>query len=152
VNNKYNPKKPLICEAMKKDGDDFFLMKLDSYNYLTSSDWLEEKFPTCSWGRINWDAVPNSLCTSFSDDLEVKHLFDTLIRDRKLSGKVNVSWTNALTLPIEVDISLVSKYAEKIFAEDWDTWIYSEQYNWCIEVHHSGEICFGYSRRSSVVL
>jgi hypothetical protein len=145
MNKNYHPKKPLVCEAIEKNGDDFSVIKLDSNNYLTSSNWLEEKFPICSWGRIDWEAVPNSLCISFSNDLEVKHLFDGLINDRKLSGKVNVSWTNALTLPIEIDISLVSEYADKIFEEDWDTWIYSEQDNWCIEVYHSGEICFGYS-------
>jgi hypothetical protein len=147
MNKKYHPKKPLICEAIEKNGDDFSLIELDDNNYLTSSDWLEEKFPTCSWGRINWEAVPNSLCISFSNNLEVIQLFDTLINDRKLSGKVNVSWTNALTMPIEIDILLVSKYANEIFEEDWDTWIYSEQDNWCVEVYHSGEICFGYSSK-----
>jgi hypothetical protein len=144
----YQPKKPLIYETLDKNGEEFSLVELDSSNFLTSSDWLNKKFPTCSWGRINWEAVPNSLCTSFLNDLEVKYLFDILVRDRKLSGKVNVSWTNALTLPIEIDILVVSKYAEKIFEEDWDTWIYSEQHNWCIEVYHGGEICFGYSSRT----
>lgn len=145
MSNQHKPFEPSVAKIIAHNGDNFSLIGIDSNNYLIASDWIENKFPVFSWGRINWSNVPNSICISYSDDSETTNLFESITHDHKLSGKVIVSWSNALRLPIEIDILLVLKYAKQFFEEDWDTWIYSEQYNWCIEAHHSGEICFGYS-------
>ena len=40
-------------------------------------------------------------------------------------------------------MEVLKKYAEEIFAKDFDTWIYNYEDEWLIENHHDGEICFG---------
>lgn len=145
MNNKYKPFNPRVSKILKDNGEIFSIIELDADNYLSSSSWIKENFPILSWGRIDWSKVPNSLRVDFSDNSELESIFQSIVSKKGLSGEVNISWTNALLLPIEMDIKLASKYAEQIFEEDWDTWIYSRKDMWCIEVHHSGEICLGYS-------
>jgi hypothetical protein len=147
MNIQHKSVEPSIARIIRQNGDNFSLIGLDSNNYLISSNWIESMFSVFSWGRIDWASVPNSICLAYSDDLEVKNLFEKIAHDYNLSGEIVVSWSNALKLPVKIDISLAFKYVNEIFEEDWDTWIYSEQYSWCIEVHHSGEVCFGYSQK-----
>jgi len=40
-------------------------------------------------------------------------------------------------------MDVMKKYAEKIFQEDWETWICNEKDEWLIENYHDGEICWG---------
>jgi hypothetical protein len=145
MNNQHKPFKPSLSQILKEAKENFSLVELNDSNYLNSGKWIEENFPIASWGRIKWSNVSECTCMSFSSDSEAKSLLDEIVSRYNLHGDVNISWTNALLMPIEIDILLASKYAEKIFEEDWDTWIYSKKYKWCIEVYHSGEICFGYS-------
>ncbi len=146
MNRKLYPFRPSITEILDREGNDYTLLGSNTNNYLIASCWLETNFPILSWCRIDWSSVENSLCKNFSDDLDVQHLFEEIKHDYNLCGNVTISWSNALKFPLEIDISLISKYAEEIFQEDWDTWIYSDRYKWCIEAFHTGEICFGYSQ------
>ena len=138
---------PSVVNVLKQAGEQFTLLEIDTQEALLASEWLETNFPFVSWGRINWNIVPNNLCLNWDDTDELVSVFEKIVLENKLKGSLTVLWTNALKAPLKINMGVMLKYAEAIFEEDWDTWVYSEKDNWCIEIFHDGDICFGYCFR-----
>ena len=138
---------PSVVTDLKRAGETFNNFNLDSPENRRASEWLENNFVIASCGRIDWDALPDSLCLTWTNTSELLSAFEKIVRENKLKNSVNVLWTNVLKTPLKIEMNVMLKYAEVIFEEDWDTWVYSEEDNWCIEVYHEGDICFGYTCR-----
>ncbi len=145
--NKYKPQIPFIVEHLRQFGEDFQL--LTSQDLQINTEWLQSNFPITFAGRIDWRKVPQSFCIKYSEDDELLSAFEKIVSERHLRGNLTVSWSNGLTLPIHIDMNVLRKYAEKIFEEDWETWICNEPDRWLIENYHDGEICFGKCRIAS---
>lgn len=141
----YEPVNPSVVNYLRQAGEAFKLLKLDSQEAITASEWLENNFPIASWGRIAWNEVPKSSCLTWTNASELLSAFKRIVVENKLEGSVIVLWTNALKPPLKANLDILLKYAKAIFEEDWDTWVYSEEDKWCIEVFHDGEIFFGYT-------
>ena len=141
--NKYEPQIPSIVEQLRRAGEEFELLTIQ--NTAANTQWLKSNFPIAFAGRVNWEEVPESLCFKYLDDSELLLAFEKIVAQQQLEDNLNltVSWGNALTLPIQINMEVLRKYAESIFAEDWETWICNEQDGWLIENYHDGEICFG---------
>lgn len=144
---KYEPQIPYVVEQLQQSGEDFELLTIQDLE--TNTQWLKTNFPIAIAGRIDWQKVPRSLCVNYSNYDELLSAFDLIVSQQQLGGNLIVSWGNGLTLPIGIDMNVVKKYAEKIFEEDWETWICNEQDQWLIENYHDGEICFGKCRTTS---
>jgi hypothetical protein len=143
MTNKYEPQTPSIVEQLRRTGETFELLTIQ--DTAANTQWLKSNFPIASAGRINWEKVPESVCIEYFDDSELLLAFERIVAQQQLEDNLNltVSWGNALTLPIQINMEVLRKYAESIFAEDWETWICNEQDGWLIENYHDGEICFG---------
>ena len=141
--NKYEPQIPSIVEQLQLAGEAFKLLTIQDTT--TNTRWLESNFPIASAGRIKWKEVPESVCIKYFDDSELLLAFEKIVAQQQLENNLNltVSWGNALTLPIQINMKTLRKYAEPIFQEDWETWICNERDGWLIENYHDGEICFG---------
>ena len=146
MTNKYESQIPSIVEKLRSAGEDFELLTIRDTT--ANTEWLENNFPIASAGRVKWQEVLGSVCIKYSDYSELLSAFDKIVAQQQLEDNLNliVSWTNALKLPIQLDMKVLRKYAESIFAEDWETWICSEQNEWLIENYHDDEICFGKCR------
>ena len=143
MTNKYKPQIPSIVEELRSAKENFELLTIQDTT--ANTEWLKNNFPIASAGRINWEKVPESLCIKYFGDSELFSAFEKIVAQQQLEGNLNliVSWGNALTLAIQIDMEVLRKYAESIFQQDWETWICDEQNEWLIENHHDGEICFG---------
>ena len=144
MTNRYKPQTPSIVEELRRAGEDFVLSSIK--DAAANTEWIENNFPIVSWGRVNWEKVPNSMCIKYYDDYDLLlSAFEKIVAQQQLEDNQNliVSWTNAVRLPILIDMEVLRKYAESIFAEDWETWICNERDGWLIENYHDGEICFG---------
>ena len=144
MTEKYEPQIPHVAEELRRAGEDFALLTIK--DAAANTEWLKNNFPIVSWGRINWEKVPNSTCIQYYDDYDLLlSAFEDIVAQQQLEYNQNliISWANALTLPILIDMEVLRKHAESIFAEDWETWICNEQDGWLIENYHDGEICFG---------
>ena len=141
--NKYEPQIPSIVEQLRLAGETFELLTIQ--DTAANTQWLESNFPIAFAWRIDWEKVSESVCFKYLDDSELLLAFERIVAQQQLEDNLNltVSWGNALTLPIQVDMEILRKYAESIFQEDWETWICNERDGWLIENHHDGEICFG---------
>ena len=148
MTNKYEPQIPSIAKKLRSEGEDFELLTI--IDTTANTEWLENNFPIASAGRIKWQEVPESLCIKYSDYSQLLSAFEKIVAQQQLENNLNliVSWTNALKLPIQIDMKVLKKYAEEIFAEDWETWICNEQNGWLIENYHDGEICFGKCKKT----
>ena len=141
MTNKYKPLIPSIVEKLRRAEEDFELLSIQDTT--ANTEWLENNFPILSAGRINWQKVPESMCLKYFGDSELLSAFEKLLAQQQLEGNLIVTWTNARTRPIKINMEVLKKYAEEIFAEDWETWICNEHDQWLIENYHDGEICFG---------
>jgi hypothetical protein len=107
---------------------------------------MENSFPIAHWGRIFWENVPKSdrlKCKSFAESVEaIKYLTE---KHELNDSLVTVCWTNLLTPNLEIHLKVMLKYAEEVLAVDFDTWIICPEKEWCIEIYHEGEVCFGYA-------
>ena len=146
MNSRYKPQIPCIVEVLGNAGEDFELLSIDDTT--ANTEWLKNNFPILSAGRINWEKVPNSICMKYFDDSELLLALEKIVSQQQLEGDLFVSWGNALTRPIKINMKVLKKYAEEIFQEDWETWICNEQDEWLIENYHDGEICFGKCRKT----
>ena len=141
MTRKYEPIIPSIVEELRRAEEDFELLSIQ--DTAANTEWLENNFPIASVGRINWKKVPESICIKYFGDSELLSAFKEIVAQQQLEGDLTVSWTNARTRPIKMNMKVLKKYAEEIFQEDWETWICNERDEWLIENHHDGEICFG---------
>ena len=110
--------------------------------------WLEGKFPIVSWGRIDWDKVDSKYIINYDDYEDQINKLKRLIKEKIKAHYVYVFWSSADLNPILVERSELVKNIAPIIDEGCDTWIIPADKNsedWCIEVYHEGEICFGYS-------
>ena len=144
MTNRHKPQIPYVAEELQNAGEDFVLLTIRDTT--ANTEWLKNNFPIASAGRVNWEEVPDSVCIQYFDDYELLlPAFEKIVAQQQLEDKLNliVSWGNALSLPILIDMEVLRKYAESIFQEDWETWICNEQDGWLIENYHDGEMCFG---------
>ena len=144
MTNRYKPQIPHVVEELRGAEEDFVLLTIRDTT--ANTEWIENNFPIVFWGRVNWEKVPNSTCIQYHADYDLLlSAFEDIVAEQQLENNQNliVSWTNAVKLPILIDMQVLRKYAESIFAEDWETWICNEQDGWLIENYHDGEICFG---------
>ncbi|NER38835.1 MAG: hypothetical protein F6J93_33585 [Oscillatoria sp. SIO1A7] len=144
MNRKLKLRSPESARHLEDAGELFILLDTPAEAFYTS-EWIQEHFPIASWGRIDWDKVPNCLCKSWQEDDDLLIHFQDIVKVKKIKGYVTVTWFDASKMSIYLDIKVIFNYAEIIFQECWDTWIFSDRENWCLEVYHEGEICFGYS-------
>ncbi|MCU0537120.1 MAG: hypothetical protein MUD14_24815 [Hydrococcus sp. Prado102] len=86
-----------------------------------------------------------SFCVTWTNDLELRAVFEQIVVKNDLKGSVIILWGNGLKLPLRIKLDVLLKHAQMVFAEDFDTWVYSDRDKWCIEIYHEGEICFGYA-------
>jgi hypothetical protein len=138
--------RPYIADYLVENQEEFELLKPGSEEENISSEWLKKKFPIASWGRIDWSRVQDSTCIQWSEISEQVPIFDKIIADNGLGGDVVVLWTNASKMALKAKLAMIMKYSQMTFDEDWDTWICNLEGNWCIELYHEGEICFGYGQ------
>ncbi len=146
MNNFLKPINPSVVDYLIQTQEEFTLLPVDSQEAIVASEWLENNFPIASWGRIAWNEVTQSYCATWNSNSDLITTFEKIILENQLKGDVTVLWTNALKSPLKIKIDVLLKYLQVVLEEDWDTWIYSKEDNWCVEVFHDGEICFGYSQ------
>ena len=147
MTRKRQPVNLRVTDYLIQAGETFNLLQTDSQEAIIASEWLEKNFPIASWGRIDWPKVPNSSCITWTDDSELLLAFQRILVESRLDNNLEITviviWGNGLRPSLQISLDTFLKYANAMFEEDWDTWVYSESDNWLIEVYHEGEICFG---------
>lgn len=141
---------PNLARFLEKSREDFQLLPPEKIEYCPITEWLESNFPIAYWGRIEWNNLPDCCCLTWETYTELFSLFQKIVNEQNLEGKVVIMWGNALRIPVQLDLNVLVKYREIAFDEDFDLWIINRKLGWCIEIYHSGEICFGYSQIGSV--
>lgn len=151
MNKKFNLTTPEVVNYLKNAGEKFEVVDV-KYSYLNDlisrkeAQWIEKNFPVADWGRINWKAVSNSHCKLWGDDYsKIVWYFQEIVNSNSLSGYVYIEWDNLLLKPLYLKNDVVLRHIKYIAQESFDTWIYSSELKWCVEIYHEGEICFGYS-------
>ena len=147
MTRKRQPVNLRVTDYLIQAGETFNLLQTDSQEAIIASEWLEKNFPIASWGRIDWPKVPNSSCITWTDDSELLLAFQRILVESRLDNNLEITviviWANGLRPSLQISLNTFLKYANAMFEEDWDTWVYSESDNWLIEVYHEEEICFG---------
>ncbi len=121
------------------------------YTFLTTdeaeriTEWLYQSFPFTSWGRINWSRLPGYTCYPWDiKAIDLVDTFQSLCHTESLQNvEVVILWTNMLIPLLQCKIEAVRACAAAVFETDFDTWIVCQEHQWCIEVYHEGELCFG---------
>ncbi len=108
------------------------------------SAWLKHVFPIASWGRVDWNRVPNNICRKAESTQQQEECVIEICRSHQLRGEVVVLWTNELKPGLRMSLETFLRNVAPLAEEDWDTWIMSEADGWCIEIYHEGEVCFGH--------
>jgi hypothetical protein len=134
-----------VTAAIDATGDVYRLLSVAEQ--VAIDHWWAQHFPFASWGRIQWSALPDHVCHTWTakwDDLV--DTFHTLCDTEELKDpNVVIIWSNALRPALICPLHVVRDHAAIIFEADFDTWLLCPSKAWCIEVYHEGEICFGQS-------
>lgn len=118
MNNSFKPIIPSVANYLTKAQEEFTLLFVDSEENTLASEWLEDNFPIASWGRISWKEVINSSCINWSNSSELSSTFEKIVIENKLKGNVTILWTNALKIPLQINLNVALKHSEAIFRED----------------------------------
>lgn len=151
MDKQFNLETPEVVNHLKNAGEEFEVVNITTayLNDLISrrtTQWIEKNFPITSWGRINWEEVPNCTCRLWENDYsKIVSYFQEIVKTNCLDGYVQIEWDNLLLRPLYLKIDVVQRHIEYITEQSFDTWIYSPYFKWCVEIYHEGEICFGYS-------
>lgn len=151
MDKKFNLQTPEVVNHLKNAGERFEVVYVKStyLNNLISRkeiQWIEKNFPITHWGRINWEEVSNFQCKLWGDDYsKILGYFQEIVNTNSLNGYVYIEWDNLLLRPLYLNNDVVLRQIKHIAKESFDTWIYSPDFKWCVEIYHEGEICFGYS-------
>lgn len=137
---------PNLARSLEESREDFQLLPPERIEECPTTEWLERNFPIASWGRIKWSDVSKYFCLTWETYAELFLLFQEIVNEQSLQENVVIMWGNALRIPLQLNLNVLMKYREIAFDEDFDMWIINQKFGWCIEVYHSGEICFGYSQ------
>lgn len=107
--------------------------------------WWQTHFPFASWGRIQWSAVQYHVCQEWTERWkDLPDRFHALCEAEHLQDpEVTIIWSNALRPVLHCTLRAARDHAVTIFEADFDIWIVCPSQQWCIEVYHEGEICFG---------
>lgn len=108
-------------------------------------NWFKSHFPIAWWGRVDWKSIDDYTNHTWSDTEDVKRIVRQFIKTNQLKGNILIFWSDASLPVLEMDLQTAFDNIEPIVEIDWDTWIFSPEEGWCIEIYHEGEICFGYS-------
>lgn len=136
---------PNLALSLEEKRENFQLLPPEKIENCPTTKWLERNFSIASWGRVKWSNVPSHFCLPWETNIELSSFFQEIVNEQSLEGDVVIMWGNALRIPLQLDLNVLIKYREIAFDEDFDAWIISQEFGWCVEVYHSGQICFGYS-------
>ena len=134
---------PLFLQENQETQSLFTILNEGEEEFQVASEWLESKMPIAPQGRISWEIISDKVCSTWSSPSSLVTTLNSIVIEEKLCGDVFVLWTNTLKKPVKASLTVVLSHLEKIVNEDWDTWICSITNDWCVEVFHDGEICFG---------
>lgn len=101
---------------------------------------LEAMFPFTSWGRIDWEKVPQKIIIQNSDTiipLLEKHKKD-------IYAPVYIMWDDANVPIIKSSIKPIIQNIEHVTAVSFDTWILCPTEGWVIEFFHDGKVTLGF--------
>lgn len=109
------------------------------------SGWIERTFPFAG-SQIDWTKVATHQCSEWSglDDLVQK--FTEFARMMEQRSLVFVTWANALSPGLELELGDVTRIAREIFEEhetSIDVLVFNPEEGWLIETHHEGTLCMG---------
>lgn len=127
-----------------KDRYNIFLPKSQKNELI--NEYLKTNFPIASWGRIDWDKVKNHTIYNTNNHEQNIQSIIKICKKYNLKGDVFILWCDALKPCFRLNLETALKYVSEIISEDWDTWFINFDNQWCIEVYHEGEVCFGFSR------
>ncbi|MGL5804756.1 MAG: hypothetical protein ACRC2R_07710 [Xenococcaceae cyanobacterium] len=106
--------------------------------------WLANNFSFCWWGRIDWQKVPERSQKFWSSCSDIITNLQQLAIEQQLGDPlIFLTWDGQIV--IELKLSALLEAGEILFYGNWDNWIFSPEYGWCIECYHEGELCFGRS-------
>ncbi|MBA4603416.1 CDI toxin immunity protein [Thermoactinomyces mirandus] len=106
---------------------------------------FESLFSFTDWGRIDWDQIHKKKKVN-----TVNEIFDFLEKYcKKNNTAIYIIWDEE-TLPIvQTDIKNVFPVIEDVTAVSFDTWIFSPELGFVVEIYHEGEVFVGIDNRSS---
>lgn len=136
-----------VLDELNVTGAEYHLLSV-SERENTVYHWWQRNFPLASWGRVLWSDVPGSVCLSWTDKWKdlVDKFHDLSEKERLGHPPVVIIWSNALKPALVCSLDVIRDHAATIFEADFDTWVLCQAEEWCIEVYHEGEICFGRSQ------
>lgn len=106
--------------------------------------WLTQNFPIAWWGRIDWRLMPDPIEDRWLDYPDLANKFRRLMLEQQLfDPTVLVTWSDASSLSLSLNLSTVARHAELVFQASWDTWVICTNPSWCIECYHEDDLCFG---------
>ena len=153
-------KKRELLKEKKRDEDrknlirdltSFFDSKNIGYNLIlddledefSSRGWVYRNYTFHLWARINQEGLNGCCVLNINNYQGCTEIVKDLISKNKFSADyVYIFWTDADRPLLKVKFKDFINYAYEIFEEDWDTWVFSPENNWCIEYHHDGELSF----------
>jgi hypothetical protein len=140
---KLKPQALQLVEILNQTDVSYEIIPALTYEAEALTEWLEINFPITRWGRIDWQNVKGE-CAFTDNEERITQLIQELSYKQKLDGYVVVFWSNVRKPSLKLPFKEALKYLGDLIAEDMDTWICNQDENWCIEVYHEGEVCFGY--------
>jgi hypothetical protein len=132
-------------EQLEIAGDRCTWLLPEDQRALNCVEWLKQAFPW-QWAQIDWAKVPGSICYPCQKDPQLLTTLEQLCQQFQLGNpRVTLVWFSAHNPVLQMELSVVQQSALALFTHDWDTWIVRPEAGWCIEYHHEGTLCFGYS-------
>ncbi|MDX1757735.1 MAG: hypothetical protein R3175_16890 [Marinobacter sp.] len=125
-----------LTAALDAQGIEFRLELAD-----TSWEWVCDQFPVNRWGGIDWALADQTIQYRWESEAQRPELLTQLINAAGLEpGPVTVIWSNADRPAVLISLVDVEAVAALLLDQDFDTWIISREFRWCIESHHDGRM------------
>ncbi|MBH8605210.1 hypothetical protein [Thermoactinomyces sp. CICC 10522] len=131
----------LLDECIESLGEDSNILTNDEKSKILNI--FEGSFSLTEWGRIDWDQISKREKVNTVNDI-----FAFLERHyENLKTKIYIIW-DAVTLPIiQSDLKKVFSVIDDVTAVSFDTWIFSPELGYVVEIYHEGEVIVGINKK-----
>lgn len=133
---------PKLAAKLLRGSIRFRVIPAESEEATALVGWIETRFPLVG-EKILWAEVPHHRCVPWNDTSDLIDSFSRLVRDLDKNQEVHVTWSDGSCPSLAIRLGDLLGIAGDVFEADFDTWIVSQNENWCMEAHHDGTLCLG---------
>lgn len=127
----------LLDECLEALGEDVILLYLDEKRAVINE--FEKRFPLTRWGRIDWPEITHYVEVKTQGDIE-QFLTGNI---GEYSKEIHIIWDENSLPVLKTSLDNVFQVLDDVTAVSFDTWFFSQEARYVIELFHDGEVKVG---------